>query len=195
MRPTANTTWDADDAAFEFSVADSVQDLEAWVRTKASDGSTARLVAGFCWPWSDPKADGTLVEDVVVGDWRMPWNAKPDAGRLARGIPKSDFWATDLGGLEQVGCVYTAQGFEFDYVGVIFGTDLRFDADIDDWVGDKRASFDSVVKRSGDMSASLVTHTYRVLLTRGMKGCRVYFEDEGTRRRFARAIRSEAPPR
>ncbi len=192
VRPTANATWDADDSAFEFGIADSVQDLEAWVRTKAADGNTARLVAGFCWPWSDPKSDGTLVEDVVVGGWRMPWNAKPDAGRLARGIPKSDFWATDLGGLEQVGCVYTAQGFEFDYVGVIFGTDLRFDAEIDDWVGDKRSSFDSVVKRSGDKFTALVKHTYRVLLTRGMKGCRVFFEDEGTRRRFLEAILSEA---
>ncbi len=191
VRTTANTTWEADDQAFEFGIADSVQDLEAWVRTKAGEGDTARLVAGFCWPWSDPKSDGTLVDDVVVGDWRMPWNAKPDAGRLARGIPKSDFWATDLGGLEQVGCVYTAQGFEFDYVGVIFGTDLRFDAEIDDWVGDKRSSFDSVVKRSGDTFTALVKHTYRVLLTRGMKGCRVFFEDEGTRRRFQEAIRSE----
>jgi uncharacterized protein len=188
VRTTANTTWDPGDSAFEFGVADSVQDLEAWVRTKAGGADTARLVAGFCWPWSDPKSDGTLVDDVVVGEWRMPWNAKPDAGRLARGIPKSDFWATDLGGLEQVGCVYTAQGFEFDYVGVIFGSDLRFDAEIGDWVGDKRASFDSVVKRSGDTFTDLVKHTYRVLLTRGMKGCRVYFEDEATRKRFAEAI-------
>jgi uncharacterized protein len=40
----------------------------------------------------------------------MPWNAMPDAGKLAPGIPKSNFWASDLNGIKQVGCVYTAQG-------------------------------------------------------------------------------------
>ena len=41
---------------------------------------TARLAAGYCWDWSAPNPDGTLVEDVVIGGWRKPWNAKPDAG-------------------------------------------------------------------------------------------------------------------
>jgi len=41
--------------------------------------------------------------------WHMclcPWNAKPDAGRLAKGIPKSNFEAYQSGGIDQVGCVY-----------------------------------------------------------------------------------------
>ena len=40
---------------------------------------------------------------------------------LSPGIPKSNLWAYDPNGINQIGCVYTAQGFEFDYVGVIFG--------------------------------------------------------------------------
>jgi hypothetical protein len=58
----------------------------------------------------------------------VPWNARADAGRLAPGIPRSDYWASDPRGIEQVGSVYTAQGFEFDYVGVIFGRDLIYAA-------------------------------------------------------------------
>ena len=77
--------------------------------------------------------------------------------------------------------MYTAQGFEFDYVGVIFGRDLRYDPALGTWVGDKTKSFDSVVKRSGDRFMDLVKNTYRVLLTRGMKGCRVVFLDGATR--------------
>jgi DUF2075 family protein len=41
-------------------------------------------------------------------------------------VPKSIYWASDKRGLDQVGCVYAAQGFEFDHVGVVFGTDLRY---------------------------------------------------------------------
>ncbi len=44
----------------------------------------------------------------------MPWNARAEAGRLAPGVAKSDFWASEPRGIEQVGCVYAAQGFEFD---------------------------------------------------------------------------------
>ena len=58
----------------------------------------------------------------VPGAWSMPWNARDGVGRLGPGIPKSDFWASAKEGIDQVGCVYTAQGFEYDYVGVIFGT-------------------------------------------------------------------------
>ncbi len=159
---------------------------------KADEGHSARLTAGFCWPWSNPNNDGTLVNDVTVGNWQMPWNAKPDAGRLAPGIPPSNFWASDPNGINQVGCVYTAQGFEFDYVGVIFGRDLRWDPASGDWIGDSGASHDSIVKRSRDRFTDLVKRTYRVLLTRGLKGCFVYFEDEATRNRVQSRVSRQA---
>ncbi len=183
IRRTANVLWKQSDP-YEFRVAASVAELDAMIRAKAADGASARMVAGFCWQWSDPRPDGTLVDDVEVGAWSMPWNARPDAGRLGKGIPKSNFWASDPGGLEQVGCVYTAQGFEFDYVGIIFGLDLRYDWDKNEWVGDKAHSHDSVVKRSKEQFLELVQNTYRVLFTRGIKGCYVHFMDEGTRKFF-----------
>ena len=100
--------------------------------------------------------------------------------RLAPGIPKANHWATDPAGIDQIGCVYTAQGFEFEYVGVIFGTDLRYDPTTAQWIGDPSRSHDSVVKRSKKAFLQLVKQTYRVLLTRGMKGCYVYFLDRDT---------------
>ena len=142
------------------------------------------MTAGFCWPWSNPRPDGTLVNDVVIGDYRRPWNAKPEARKLAKGIPKALTWAHDPTGLGQVGCIYTAQGCEFDYVGVIFGTDLKYGNSTHSWVGCPENSHDTVVKRSGQKFIELVKNTYRVLLTRGMKGCYVCFQDKGTERYF-----------
>lgn len=182
VRRTANVLWKQADP-YEFRIVSSVQELETKIREKAATGS-ARLVAGFCWPWSNPTSDGSLPADVQVGDWAMPWNARPDSGRLGKGIPKSNFWASDPGGLDQVGCVYTAQGFEFDYVGIIFGPDLRYDWDSNEWVGDKKHSHDTVVKRSKEQFLELVKNTYRVLFTRGIKGCYVHFMDDGTRKFF-----------
>jgi phage repressor protein C with HTH and peptisase S24 domain len=122
------------------------------------------------------------VDDVRIGEYRRPWNARPEARRLARGIPRAPLWAYDPNGIEQVGCVYTAQGFEFDYVGVIFGPDLRYNLDSQAWEGHRGDSKDNEVRRGGERFVDLVKNTYRVLLSRGLKGCYVHFMDKDTER-------------
>ncbi len=183
VKRTANILWQNNEG-FDFKIFDSAENMENAIREKVSQGNTGRMTAGFCWPWSEANNDGSLILDVKVGNYQRPWNAKPEATKLAKGIPKAVLWAHDPNGIEQVGCVYTAQGFEFDYVGVIFGKDLRYDPDNQMWIGDKEHSFDGAVKRSKDRFADLVKNTYRVLLTRGMKGCYVHFEDKETERFF-----------
>jgi DUF2075 family protein len=112
------------------------------------------------------------------------FNARPNAGKRAPGIPKETLWATDPNGINQIGCVYTAQGFEFDYAGVIFGPDLRYNFDAQNWEGHKDQSFDTVVKRSKEAFVELVKNTYRILLSRGLKGCYVHFTDKATEQFF-----------
>jgi hypothetical protein len=102
--------------------------------------------------------------------------------KLKKGIPPAELWAYDPAGLEQVGCVYTAQGFEFDYAGVIWGSDLVYDPDNSTWVGQRQNSKDTVVARSKDQFVDLVKNTYRVLLTRGLRGCYLCFTDKATER-------------
>jgi hypothetical protein len=174
IQRTADVMWNQA-SEFDFRIMATPQILEDAIRAKLDQKFTARLTAGFCWEWSDPNSDGTLVDDVVIGDYKRPWNAKSGARSLAAGIPKESLWAYDPRGANQIGCIYTAQGFEFDYAGVIFGPDLIYSPDAGTWKGDKTVSYDKVVKRSGDRFEQMVKNTYRVLLTRGMKGCYVHF--------------------
>jgi DUF2075 family protein/Mrp family chromosome partitioning ATPase len=190
LAETANPVWEGTEG-FDFRIVDSVEQLDALIRSKADEGFSARLTAGFCWRWSDPEPEGTLVNDVKIGTWEMPWNARPDAGRLAPNVPPSNFWASNPNGINQVGCVYTAQGFEFDYVGVIVGHDLRWDPDSEEWIGDPSESHDSIVKRGPRARfTELVKRTYRVLLTRGIKGCYVYFLDTTSEERMTSYVRA-----
>jgi DUF2075 family protein len=183
IKRTANVIWDLYEE-FDFRVFDSPAKLENAIREKVKAGHTGRVTAGFCWDWSNPNPDGTLKDDVTIGDYHRPWNARPEARILALGIPKSNIWAHDSNGIDQIGCIYTAQGFEFDYVGVIFGNDLVYNFDKQAWEGHPENSADNVVKRSRDKFIDLVKNTYRVLLSRGMKGCYVYFMDKETERFF-----------
>jgi uncharacterized protein len=192
VEKTANVLWDGAEG-FDFRIIPTVWELESEIRRKAAEGFSARVAAGFCWPWSEPRADGTLENDVVIGDYRRPWDAKPGSRKLAPGIPSASLWATDPNGINQVGCVYNIQGFELDYVGVIWGPDLRYDLDEQTWVGDKKKSADNVVKRSKERFVDLVKNTYRVLVSRGMKGCYVYFMDKDTER-FVRTRMEIAAP-
>ncbi len=104
VRRTANALWSPDEN-FDFRIVDSPEQLDRMIREQAGHGHSARLTAGYCWPWSKPATDGTLVDDVQIGRWARPWNARPDSGRLASGIPKSHLWASESGGMDQVGCI------------------------------------------------------------------------------------------
>lgn len=194
IKRTANVIWDQHEE-FDFKILSSPLELENAIRDKVKQGFTGRVTAGFCWDWSDPDNEGNLKDDVVIGDYRRPWDAKPGAIKLAPGIPKASFWAYDPNGINQVGCIYTAQGFEFDYAGVIFGEDLIYNFDKQEWEGNQSKSSDNVVKRSGDKFADLVKNTYRVLLSRGMKGCYVYFMNKDTERFFKSRIEYHKQPK
>lgn len=193
IRKTANILWQGD-SNFDFRIVDSPEALEGMIRQKVAEGYSGRLAAGYCWPWSDPNADGQLENDVVVGKFERPWNAKPDAKRLAPGIPKALLWAYDPNGIDQVGCVYTAQGFEFDYVGVIVGPDLHYNPTKGAWEGNKDHSCDSVVRRSKERFVDMVKNTYRVLLSRGLRGCFVYFMEEDTKHFFLSRMEIKSSP-
>jgi hypothetical protein len=151
---------------------------------KASDES-ARLLAGFCWKWSDPSASGELVDDVVIGDWHRPWNRKAEEKSYKPADHPYTRWAETDEGESQVGCIYSAQGFEFAWAGIIWGEDLVWRSDR--WVARPKQSFDRPVKASPDM-LSLVRNAYRVLLSRGLAGVRILVLDEETRAHVARAL-------
>ncbi|RGA00970.1 DUF2075 domain-containing protein [Microbispora triticiradicis] len=166
------------DADFVVTLAESPYELEGLLRGKLNAGYSARITAGYCWRWSDPDGD-RLVSDVQVDDWAKPWNVKGD--RAVGDAPPSALWATLPGGFEQVGCVYTAQGFEYDWNGVVFGPDLVYrDGRL---VTVRAASRDPALlkKTVTDQQADrLIRNTYKVLLTRGMVGTAVYSVDPKT---------------
>jgi hypothetical protein len=167
------------EAQFDFRVVEDPLALEKLIAGRLKEGASARLTAGFCWPWSKAENDGSLINDVVIGDFQRPWNAQHDARKLADGIPTASFWATDPAGFGQVGCVYTAQGFEFDYCGVIWGDDLVVRDGV--WIGQPSASRDTMLRRgAGARFTDCVKNAYRVLMTRGMKGCYLYCTDAET---------------
>jgi DUF2075 family protein len=175
---------------FDFRIFDSPQEIYATLAEReAKKPNSARMIAGFCWPWSKTlDANGQLVKDVKIGSFAMPWETHGDITRPPQGYVKWYEWAYRPEGFKQVGCIYTAQGFEFDYVGVIVGDDLRPAAAGEKLVGNIDATEDPTLRRGAASFERHVKNIYRTLLTRGMRGCYVYFVNKDTERFFKERI-------
>lgn len=180
------------DPAFPVIVADSPLELETMLTERISDGYGARMAAGYCWCWSNPQPDGTLVPDVHIDGWAQPWNLRGD--RAVGEAPPAPLWAHDPRGFGQVGCVYTAQGFEYDWSGVIIGPDLvwregRFVARREH---NRDPELRNRTRVPDDEFDRLVRNVYKVLLTRGMVGTVLYSTDGETREALHRLVDHKA---
>jgi hypothetical protein len=184
IRATANKTFGGID--YDFKVVDSPQELHDLIREKNESKlsvSGSRVVAGYCWPWAS-KQDPQVI-DICIGDYKVQWNKQTDGS----------LWAITEGSIDQVGCIHTSQGLEFDYVGVIIGEDLcaengkiktkpenRHSVDANKTLrGYKTKIRDNDPKVVEDMKAladEIIKNTYKVLMTRGQKGCFVYCCDK-----------------
>ncbi|BDC18723.1 DUF2075 domain-containing protein [Acidianus sp. HS-5] len=182
----------------EFKIFDDPESLRQEIIAKNKQKpNSARLVAGFCWKWNDPNLDGTLPQDIVINYddgkiFKATWEAKDIGKKLAEGVPPAPLWAYDPAGVTQVGSIYTIQGFEFDYVGVIWCKDLIYNWEKGEWEAHQENSADPAINRKKPKDVlDKLKNTYRVLLTRGRKGVYVYFLDGGTREFVESRIRKD----
>ena len=165
------------DSNFHVELVESPMDMEELLSQKNSEGYKARITAGYCWQWHDPNPDGSLPLDVQIGDWKRPWNVKSD--RSIGGYLSGELWAIDPKGFDQIGCVYTVQGFEYDWNGVIMGPDLVWRKDR--WVAVPSGSKDPAMKGVEPYNYErLIKNTYKVLFTRGLVGTFIYSVDKET---------------
>jgi DUF2075 family protein len=84
--------------------------------------------------------------------------------------------------------VHTSQGLEFDFVGIIVGDDLKFNPKTNEfyteWNSYKDSKGKQGLKNDKESLCKLVRNIYRILMTRAMKGCYVYFSDKATEEYF-----------
>jgi hypothetical protein len=186
IRETENKT--LEDIDYDFQVFDSPQVMREAIIMKNSN-NRARLLAGYCWPWKS-KADSAAYDISFPDfDFKMRWNLKDDG----------NLWLINPSAIDQVGCVHTCQGLELDYVGVIIGPDLVSDKEGSLITQPKeRAKDDKTIRgyrqlaktdpeQAKRLTGLVIKNTYRVLMSRGMKGCYVYAVDNFFRERLRAA--------
>ena len=175
IRETANP--DMKDIDYDIRIVDSPNELRNLIVERNKTVNHSRILAGYCWAWLKAGQNDTNVHDIKIGDFEMSWN-----------LGNTSTFAIDEDSVNEVGCIHTSQGLEFDYAGVIIGDDMRYENGhiVTDFT--KRASTDQSLKGIKKLykenpkfalkeADEIIKNTYRTLMTRGMKGCYVYCTD------------------
>ena len=189
IRETAN--FDLDNK-YDFKVFDDPNVLRQAIVEKNKINNKSRLVAGYCWDWISEGKNKTDIYDITIPeyDFGMSWN-----------LGNSSTWAIDKESVNEVGCIHTCQGLEFDYVGVIIGDDIRYEDGhiITDYT--KRAKTDQSIKgikkiakeegieEAKRLTDAIIKNTYKTLMTRGMKGCYIYCTNKNLQNYFIDNLR------
>ena len=174
---------------FDFKIVDSPTELHELVKEKNKINNKSRVVAGYCWEWvsrkDKNKSDIKFPEFSFEADWNL----------TAHGSK----WIIHEESVKEVGCIHTCQGLELDYVGVIIGPDLvvakgelvtdpAARAKIDKSLNGYKKALDIDPISAAEKADEIIRNTYRTLMTRGMKGCYVYFTDGATADYFKRLL-------
>ncbi|MCR5530107.1 MAG: DUF2075 domain-containing protein [Saccharofermentans sp.] len=176
IRDTAN--FDMKDIDFDIQIVDSPNEVRNIIIERNKVSNHARILAGYCWEWYKAEQNNTDYHDIKIDDFEMSWN-----------LGNTTTFAIDDSSVNEIGCIHTSQGLEFDYVGVIIGDDMRYEDGhiVTDFT--KRAKTDQSLKgikalyKQDPQNAlkeadEIIKNTYRTLMTRGMKGCYVYCTDK-----------------
>ena len=166
IRETANI--DLIDVDYDVRVFDDPNKMREELRLLNKKNNKARMLAGYCYNWVS-KSNPNAIDIKLENGFEAQWN-----------FSNTQTWAIDEDSFEQVGCIHTSQGLEFDYCGVIIGQDLvyRNGKVITDY--HKRAKTDQSLRGNNDpeIADKIIKNTYKTLLSRGQKGCFIYCEDK-----------------
>ena len=190
IRETANIRLTEED--YDFRIFDSPTEMFNEIKRKNESNNKSRVVAGYCWDWNS-KQNHTAY-DIIIPQFgfRKQWN-----------FNSNEPWLIGEKTIDQIGCIHTCQGLELDYVGVIVGPDLSYKNNRVVTDGLKRSPNDQSLKGFRSMlrdnpkealqqADAIIKNTYRTLMTRGMKGCYVYFCDPALAEHF-RELMAEKP--
>lgn len=189
IRETANSNYIGTN--YDFRIYKDPNEMRQEIERLNKKNNKSRMVAGYCWNWIKEGKSNTNFHDIELPEHKfsMSWN-----------LDNSATWAIDEKSVNEIGCIHTCQGLEFDYVGVIIGDDLVYkDGEvITDYT--KRAKTDNSLKglkkmlkekpeEAKQLADEIIRNTYRTLMTRGQKGCFVYCTDKELEGYFIERVR------
>ena len=167
---------------YELKVFDDAGEMFDLIQKRDETHSLSRVVATFDY---EHKKDGKEYYVEEIG-FKGVWNTTED----------KQTWAERSDTIKEVGSIYTVQGFDLNYVGVILGPSVSYDEKKGGLVilphkyKDVGAFTDSTKKtveyNVQETKEQIILNSINVLMKRGVKGLYIYASDEKLRRALNR---------
>ena len=154
---------------FEIRVYDDVNKMVQDIKKKDISVGLCRTVAGFSWEWVTKKIPLDQIKekklfDIKIGEYKYVWNTTDKN------------WILSPNAVNEIGCVHTTQGYDLNYVGIIFGEEINWNEKKGQIEVNLEKFFDKKVKAATSPTKvkEYIINAYRVMMTRGIKGCYMY---------------------
>ncbi|MBN4071351.1 DUF2075 domain-containing protein [Crocinitomix catalasitica] len=162
---------------YDLRLFDSLKDLISELIEKEKTNGLCRLVAGYAWPWNSKKDKNAV--DIEIDGLKLQWNKT------------NNDWINSDNAFKEVGCIHTTQGYDLNYVGIIFGTEISYDPESKKIIVREENYFDRNGKVSiedQEVLKNYIINIYKTLMLRGIKGTYLYVCNDQLRDYFERWI-------
>ena len=150
---------------YELKIFTSMKDIIASLSKKEKEYGLCRLISGYSWKWISNKSSSP---DVIIDDVPLYWNRT------------SQDWINSTNQMNEMGCIHTTQGYDLNYSGVIFGSDITYNENTKQIEIIKENYYD----RNGKAGISIeqlhdyIINIYKTIMYRGIKGTYIYCYDK-----------------
>lgn len=179
---------------YDFKIFDNVDVMINKIRKLDKEYGLCRNVAGYSWKWNSKSkkkykdnldAYNNLVSkeiyDIEIKGHKYLWNLTDED------------WISRKDSIYTIGCIHTTQGFDLNYVGVIFGHEIDYNPKTNNIEVYKSKFYDANVKNavSEEEFKKYIINTYITMMARGIKGCYVYACNENLKKYLKQFIEIE----
>jgi DUF2075 family protein len=169
---------------YEFLLFSSVREMQHRLIDQEKKHGLARLIAGVAWEYKskhNPKSYDIIFKEEGL---KFRWNNFKTKNWIHSEKAKQ---------IKEIGCIHTAQGYDLNYIGLIFGDEITYDSLNNQIVIDKDKYKDPKGKQGIKDPLELhkyIINIYKTLLFRGIYGTYVYVCDPELKKYFAKHIQA-----
>jgi DUF2075 family protein/predicted GIY-YIG superfamily endonuclease len=162
---------------YEVLLFESFGEFVSEIKSKNSQHQLCRFVAGYGWKWIS-KNDKSK-HDIVIDGLKFQWNHD-----------NIEFILKDEKA-EQIGCIHTTQGYDLNYVGVIFGPEIILNPKTNQIEVLQKKYYDTNGQNTitdSNVLKQYIINIYKTIMLRGILGCYLYICDEHLRNYFKKHV-------
>ncbi|GEK34520.1 DUF2075 domain-containing protein [Kurthia sibirica] len=167
------------DVNYELKIFETMKDMHGKIKAQNHQFGLSRVVSTF--DYLHKKDGGTYYVNESNGEYKIPWNT----------TSTKYTWAEKPETIHEAGSIYTIQGFDLNYVGVVLGPSVQYDAAKDEIVIDTSKYMDKGaytgtegITNVNEAKEKIVLNSINILMKRGIKGLYIYASDEALREKL-----------